>query len=64
MITSAKCATCGRKFAGDRDEAFHWLRYHIILHELQGAVRGRLADLEAEESRLLSTREPAQSRAA
>lgn len=64
MTSRAKCVTCGRKFAGDRDEAFRWLRYHVIVHELQAAVRERVVELEVETSEFASAGEPVESRAA
>ncbi len=34
-MTRVKCATCGEKFSGPRDNAFRWLMCHRVLHQLE-----------------------------
>jgi hypothetical protein len=52
MTAEIRCATCDRKFAGDRSEVIRLLWCHTILHDLQATVRQRLTELADSEREL------------
>ena len=34
-MTRAKCVTCGERFSGPHGDAFRWLMYHRVFHQLE-----------------------------
>ena len=37
-VTRSKCVICGERFSGPRDNAFRWLMFHRVLHQLEIAA--------------------------
>ncbi len=53
-VTRAKCVACGERFSGPRDNAFRWLMFHGVLHQLEIRAVQRFTEGSASATALLA----------